>query len=216
MIMRRAFPYWLRRSVTPVSWWQATVAMSAFVTLVWVGCLSTVMVGIARAEPLPEIGPAPDFSLIDQDGNRFASRKLRGRVAVVTFIYTSCSDACPIVTAKMTRVHQALGADAEKVVFVAITIDPLHDSPAILKRYAELYSAPADHFAFLTGDYDEIHDVVRNYGAYFNPRAERDVDHTFLTSIVDRAGILRVQYMGWRFDPKEFLADVESLIGEGG
>ena len=182
----------------------------------WLSCLPTALSSLAYAEQLPEIGPAPGFKLIDQDGRRFTSRQLRGRVAVVTFIYTSCSDACPIVTAKLIGVHRALGADVGKVFFVAITIDPLHDSPAILKRYAELYSAPADHFVFLTGEFDEIHKVVRNYGAFFNPKAERDVDHTFLTSIVDQSGTLRVQYMGWRFDPDEFLADVRSLVGSDG
>lgn len=169
----------------------------------------------ANAEPLPKIGATPAFTLMDQDGHRFSSAQLRGRVAVITFIYTSCSDACPIVTSKLMTVHRQLGSEAGKVMFVAITIDPLHDSPAILRRYAELFSTPSDHFVFLTGDFDQIQEVVRDYGAYFNPRAERDVDHTFLTSIVDQAGILRVQYMGWRFDPEEFLGDVRSVIKEG-
>ena len=98
---------------------------------------------------------------------------------------------------------------------MGITVDPMHDSPAVLKRYAELYSAPEEQFAFLTGDFDRIHEIVGRYGAYFNAKGERDVDHTFLTSIVDQAGVLRVQYMGWRFDPEEFISDLRSLVHEG-
>jgi protein SCO1/2 len=60
-----------------------------------------------------------------------------------------------------------------------------------------------------------IHQIVARYGAYFNTKGERNVDHTFLTSIVDQAGELRVQYMGWRFDPDEFTGDLRSLVHEG-
>jgi len=187
----------------------------------WLIAVSCVLVGIcaggipASAEPLPKIGPAPRFSLVDQNGETFTFKQLRGRVAVVTFIFTSCSDSCPLLTAKLVAVHGLLESDAPDVQFVAITVDPMNDTPAVLKRYAQLYSAPEEQFTFLTGDFDEIQEVVRSYGAYFNTRGERDVDHTFLTSIVDQSGTLRVQYLGWRFDPKEFVGDLRSLVHEG-
>jgi len=168
----------------------------------------------AFAESLPEIGPAPAFSLVDQNGEAFTLTQLRGRVVVVTFIFTGCSDSCPLLTAKLVMVNGMLGPDAPEVMFVAITVDPMNDSPVALKRYARLYSAPEEQFAFLTGDFDSIHDIVRSYGAYFNTRGEREVDHTFLTSIVDQRGTLRVQYLGWRFDPEEFVGDLRSLVHE--
>lgn len=169
----------------------------------------------AAAAPLPKMGHAPEFRLTNQDGEDFALRKLRGRVAVVTFIFTSCSDTCPLLTAKLLSIQRKLGHDTPKVFFVAISVDPLHDSPDVLKNYAKAYSAPPEHFAFLTGNFDKIQQVVRSYGVYFEQKAERDVDHTFLTSIVDRSGALRVQYMGWRFDPEEFLGDLRSIVREG-
>lgn len=169
----------------------------------------------ALAEPLPHVGPAPVFNLIDQNGQPFTLKQLQGRVVVVTFIFTSCSDSCPILTAKLVNIQSRLGPEEPEVFFVGITVDPMHDSPRILKRYAELYSAPENRFAFLTGDFKEVQKIVNSYGAYFNQKAERDVDHTFLTSIVDQAGVLRVQYMGWRFDPEEFLGDLRSLVHEG-
>ena len=169
----------------------------------------------APAESLPQIGPAPKFRLTDQNGKPFTLAQLRGRVAVVTFIFTSCSDSCPLLTAKLVNIQSKLGPDEPAVFFVGITVDPMHDSPKVLKRYAELYSAPESRFAFLTGDFEDIRKIVSNYGAYFNHKGERDVDHTFLTSIVDRAGVVRVQYMGWRFDPDEFISDLRSLVNEG-
>ena len=165
------------------------------------------------AEPLPKIGPAPAFTLTNQDGKRFSMRDLRGKIAVVTFIFTTCSDTCPLLTAKLVGIERKL-ASSDPVFFVEITVDPMNDSPAVLKKYAEAYSAPASRFAFLTGDFDEIQKVVRSYGVYYAPKEKGGIEHTFLTSIVDPAGTLRVQYLGSRFDPKEFLDDLRSLIEE--
>jgi protein SCO1/2 len=164
-------------------------------------------------EPLPQIGPAPAFTLTSQDGKRLSLRDLRGKVAVVTFIFTTCSDACPLLTAKLVAVERKLAA-ADPVFFVGITVDPLNDSPAVLKKYAEAYSAPPSRFAFLTGDFDAIQKVVRGYGVYYGQKETGGIEHTFLTSIVDTAGTLRVQYLGVRFDPDEFLADLRALIEE--
>ena len=169
----------------------------------------------ALAEPLPEIGPAPQFSLINQNGRGFGLAQLRGQVAVVTFIFTSCSESCPLLTAKLVAINSMLGADASNVKFVAISVDPMNDTPEVLKRYAQLYSAPEDRFTFLTGDFNSIQTIVNSYGAYFHVQDGPDVSHTFLTSIVDQSGMLRVQYLGWRFDPEEFIADLKSLIEEG-
>ena len=171
---------------------------------------------VASAEPLPRIGPAPDFSLLDQNGDVFTFRKLRGKVAIVTFIYTSCSDSCPLLTAKLVQIHKMLGNETSRVHFVEITVDPLHDSPKVLKRYAELYSASSENFSFLTGNFDQIDDVVQGFGAYFELKSRRNVDHIFLTSIVDQSGTIRVQYLGWQFDPEEFLGDIRSVINGDG
>jgi protein SCO1/2 len=168
----------------------------------------------AGTEPLPRIGPAPAFTLTDQDGKRLSLRDLRGQVAVVTFIFTTCSDTCPLLTAKLVGVGRQLGPQ-DPVRFVGITVDPVHDSPAVLKRYAEAFSAQAPRFAFLTGDFDAIHKVVRGYGVYYGPKDSKGgIEHTFLTSIVDPSGTVRVQYLGTRFDPNEFLGDLRSLIEE--
>ena len=132
----------------------------------------------------------------------------------MTFIFTSCSDTCPLLTAKLVGIQRKL-APGDPVFFVEITVDPLNDSPAVLKKYAEAFAAPPSRFAFLTGDFDEIHKVVRSYGVYYKQKEKGGIDHTFLTSIVDPSGTLRVQYLGSRFDPNEFLGDLRSLLRGG-
>jgi protein SCO1/2 len=165
---------------------------------------------------LPQIGPAPEFTLTNQDGQRFSLRDVRGQVAVVTFIFTSCGDTCPLLTAKLVAIQRKLGADAPKVAFAAITVDPLNDTPAVLKQYAQAHSADLTRFTFLTGPVPAIEDVTRRYAVFQKKQPRGSVDHTFLTTLIDREGTMRVQYLGVRFDPNEFLADLQSLVRETG
>jgi protein SCO1/2 len=166
---------------------------------------------------LPRIGPAPELSLTTQDGQRLSLKELRGKVVAVTFIYASCVDTCPLLTAKMAGLQAALGVDfGPKVFFLSITVDPERDTPAVLQRYAQSHGAKPAGWAFLTGTPAEIRQVARRYGIYYKKTPRGDVDHTFLTSLVDQSGTLRVQYLGVRFDPDELLRDLQALLrGEG-
>jgi len=163
---------------------------------------------------LSKIGPAPGFTLTDQDGRRVALQDLRGKVLAITFIFASCADTCPLLTAKMAGLQDRLGADfGPRVHFVSITVDPERDTPEVLKRYAEAHGANPAGWAFLTGTPAEIDEVARRYGIFHKKTPGGDVDHTFLTSLVDQSGTLRVQYMGIRFNPDEMLRDLQSLSG---
>jgi protein SCO1 len=164
---------------------------------------------------LSKIGAAPEFTLTKQDGKRFALKELRGKVLAITFIFASCADTCPLLTAKMAGIQDRLGSDfGKKVHFVSITVDPERDTPDVLKRYGEAHKANAAGWAFLTGTSAEIREVAKRYGTYYKKTPRGDVDHTFLTSLVDQNGILRVQYMGVKFNPDEMLRDLQSLVKE--
>lgn len=164
---------------------------------------------------LSRIGPASEFTLTTQDNARLSLKELRGKVVAVTFIYASCADTCPLLTAKLAGVQTKLGPDfGSRVFFLSVTVDPERDTPEILKRYARTHGANPAGWAFLTGTPAEIGDVEQRYGIYARKNPRGDVDHTFLTSLIDRDGVLRVQYLGVRFDPDELLADVRSLLTE--
>jgi protein SCO1 len=166
-------------------------------------------------ERLSKLGAAPEFALTNQDGKRIALKELRGKALAITFIFASCADTCPLLTAKMAGLQDRLGADfGPRVYFVSITVDPERDTPQALKRYAEAHRANPAGWAFLTGTPAEIREVARRYGIFYKKTPRGDVDHTFLTSLVDPSGTLRVQYMGIRFDPDEMLRDLQSLSGE--
>jgi protein SCO1 len=189
--------------------------LTVLVALGWLVSVRSSAAG--ERDGLPQIGPAPEFTLTTQDGQRLSLTELRGKVVAVTFIYASCTDTCPLLTAKMAGLQAALGADfGPKVFFLSITVDPERDTPAVLQHYAQAHGVNFAGWAFLTGTPAEIRQVARRYGIYYKKTARGDVDHTFLTSLVDQSGTLRVQYLGVRFDPDELLRDLQTLVrGEG-
>jgi protein SCO1/2 len=164
---------------------------------------------------LPVIGEAPDFDLVSQDGERVTLADSAGKVLAVTFIFTNCPDICPTLTLNMAQVQEMLGGEFGKTIaFVSITIDPERDTPKVLKEYAEAFGANLDGWAFLTGEPAALKKVAQGYGVFAEKATGGGVDHTLLTSIVDKRGVLRVQYIGYRFDLEEFRSDLVSLVGE--
>jgi protein SCO1/2 len=164
---------------------------------------------------LPVMGPAPAFVLVDQTGRTVSLADLRGKVLAISFVFTTCSDSCPIVTAKMAGIKLRLGTDfGPRVRFVSISVDPLTDTPERLRAYAAKFGADVPGWLFLTGSPAQIDDVVRRFGAYARRTDNGDVDHLTLTSLVDAQGRLRVQYLGYRFEAGEMLADLQALLGE--
>ena len=166
-------------------------------------------------ERLPTIGAAPDFALISQDGAEVTLAALRGKVVALTFIYASCPDVCPMLTDKLARVQDALGSDfGSKIAFVSITTDPERDTPEVLKRYSEDFEANLAGWSFLTGERAAVLDVAHRYGVVVAKAADGQVDHTMLTTLIDRQGTMRVQYLGYRFDEEEFRHDLQGLTNE--
>lgn len=180
----------------------------------WLPALAGAHADKAQAR-LATIGPAPAFALTDQSGRRVALADLRGKVLALTFIYTTCRDTCPVLTAKMVTMQDGLGADfGAKVRFVSITVEPEVDTPPVLTAYARAHGADLAGWSFLTGDSADVKAVVRDYGAFARRARAGLVDHLFLTSLIDARGVLRVQYLGTRFSADEMLRDLRSLVRE--
>ena len=171
----------------------------------------------AAADPLPDMGPAAAFRLTTQDGATLALADLRGKVVLLAFIYVSCKDVCLTETARMVQVQKGLGRDfGRRVRFLSVTLDPERDSGAVLRRYARRFGARLDGWSFLTGTPATVRQVAGDYGVAFRKSAAGEVEHNTLASVIDGRGHLRVQYLGVAFDPDELLADLRSLVQEGG
>jgi protein SCO1/2 len=192
---------------------RATVAV--FLLVLAVLAVPALAQAVGGGKPLPVIGPAPPFALTSQDGAPVSLASLRGKVVAVTFIYTGCPDICPLLTQKMVDVQDGLGAAfGAKIAFVSISLDPEHDTPEVLKDYAQFWGAKPEGWSFLTGSLEAVRDVTRRYGVFFAKKEDGSVEHSQLTTLVDAGGQMRVQYLGARFDPQEFRRDLMSLVGE--
>lgn len=104
---------------------------------------------------LPVLWPAPDFALVDQRGDSLRAADLRGDVWVASFVFTSCTGVCPLITASVADLRDSLAADGllgGRVRLVSFSVDPARDTPTVLRDYAERFGAgPPSQWAFLTG-----------------------------------------------------------------
>ena len=158
-------------------------------------------------------GRMSDFVLVNQDNQRFDSATLRGKVVVLNFIFTTCTDVCPIFTANLAQLQRTLNSrDSEDVFFVSITTDPEIDSPKVLKAYAQRYSADFKNWAFLTGSETELNRVWKSFGIRVIKKARGLVQHVSLTTVIDRQGVRRFNHYGEKWRVKDVEKDVLSLL----
>ena len=98
---------------------------------------------------------------------RFYSDALKGKVVLMNFVFTQCGDACPLITAKLVQAKNELGeAFGQEVRFVSISIDPQHDRPQDLAKFAKKFDAVHPEWLFLTGDPANIEAVTKKLGAW--------------------------------------------------
>jgi len=111
-------------------------------------------------EGLQVFGTLPDFSLIDRSGRRVTLAEFRGKVWVADFIYTHCTDTCPLQTAEFARLQADLATEAE-FRLVSITVDPAQDTPEVLAEYATRFGANRERWLFLTGQKRAIYTLAQ-------------------------------------------------------
>jgi len=126
------------------------------VLLLAAGAVAAVGVrALGRGTPPPHLGSLPDFRLTERSGRPLSLADLRGRPWVADFIFTQCGGACPAMTARLARLRREIPAD---VTFVSFTVDPGHDTPEVLARYADTFHADGS-WHFVTGAQKDLYDL---------------------------------------------------------
>jgi protein SCO1/2 len=184
------------------------VASSARRGVLWGLLVATLIVVFAatawqhrhRPEPPPVLGTVPEFTLTNRDGRTVRSADLAGSPWIADFVFTRCPASCPMMTSRMARLVAELPADAG-VRFVSFSVDPEHDTPEVLQRYAASFKAPA-RWLFLTGDGRQIYRLSQEgfkLGVDANPQAGGDetaepILHSTRFVLVDGEGRIRGYY----------------------
>lgn len=177
---------------------------------------------ISAANPeesrLAVIRTPADFALTTQNGKELRLSELRGKVVVVSFIFTTCNGACPATTRRMSELASALAKDhlTDKVHLVSITLDPARDKPAALRNYMRLYDIDGKHWTFLTGSQKQIDRVLSDWNMWVKPTAGGQLDHPSRVFLLDTKGRVREIYNLDFFRPAWVLDDVRLLRKEAG
>ncbi|MAG35576.1 MAG: hypothetical protein CL878_04935 [Dehalococcoidia bacterium] len=159
--------------------------------------------------------PAPSFRLTDRSGGPLSLRDLRGRTVVLSFIYTHCPDACPLLAANYVQIQRefATALDQDNLALVFVTVDPERDSPQRLEQYTQ---AMGGRWFFLTGSMAEVAEVWRGYELHREVRErtkELVVFHSYKTFLIDKEGMVRIKHTGVWY-PRDIIPDVRRLLTE--
>ncbi len=174
------------------------------------------------AEGLQSFGKVPPFSLTERSGAAVQARDLTGKVWIADFIYTNCTDTCPLQSAEMKRLQDRFAGEPD-FRLVSFSVDPKRDSPAVLTKYAARFGADGSRWLFLTGPEGAVRRLAED-GFHLaatqiaNPKGgEPEQVHSPRFALVDRGGEIRGYYVSTE---KEALArlgrDAEALFRRAG
>ena len=152
---------------------------------------------------LRKMGVVPPFALTERSGRQVTNQDLTGKIWVADFIYTTCPGPCPLITAGMVKIQDAV-ADDPQVRLVSFTVDPETDTPPVLAKYADQYHADPNRWWFLTGPEKSLYDliqkgflqVVQDNSGQTPPDGQNKVMHSTYLALVDADGNLRGFYDG--------------------
>ena len=169
---------------------------------------------MASATPRPNRGTpvgeqVADFTLVEQTGHAVRLSEFRGQPVAVTFLYTRCpiATACPMTTAKFSKLDAML-AKGGSGVLLTVTVDPEHDTPAVLAQYASHAGADPKRWKFLTGDPKAVADVAERFGVLYYPDKGQIV-HQQAVAVLDPRGRLTNIYYGADWEPEHIFRDME-------
>jgi protein SCO1/2 len=160
--------------------------------------------GFAGSLRPPDLRAAPLDGLHDEEGRPLSLQRLRGQVVVMTFLYTTCKDTCPLTTQQIRGALDDLGTD---VPVVAVSVDPANDDEANAKRFlVEQQMIGRMHFAL--GDREALE---RQWGAYGIAPQRDGREHSAYVVLVDGRGMQRVGWPVDRLTPEGLAHDIRKL-----
>jgi len=189
-----------------------------------------VIVGQAKADYKPPVAlkplnpgdPVPDFKLLNQNSKLIHISQFRGKVLLVTFIYTRCplADFCPRMSRNFARLEKLLDDETllyAKTHLLSISFDPAYDTPAVLRSYGGSYTGRYTQEDFVHWDFaappeKELPDVLHFFLVGATPEKDRTITHSLSTVVIDQQGKIYKWYPTNDWTPEQLLADVKQLL----
>ncbi|MBI3954398.1 MAG: SCO family protein [Chloroflexi bacterium] len=156
---------------------------------------------------------SPAFLLQDQFGRARATADFRGKVVVLSFMYTRCPDICPLLAEKLKQARADLGRKAEAVAFVVVSVDPEGDTEQAALDFSQRHGL-AEDWSYLVGSRKELERVWNHY--YVESHKEGDehslIDHSAPVYLLDRRGEARVLHRGSDLEAPSLVQDIRVLL----
>jgi protein SCO1 len=157
----------------------------------------------------------PDFSLVNQYGDSVTNKSLNGKIYVADFFFTTCPSICPIMHRNMLTVYNEF-KNTPDVKIISFTIDPKHDTVAVLKTYADKMGIAGDSWLLLNGQKEKTYQLSKSF-LVTTPKddAKEKYIHDGYFILVDKQKRVRGMYDGT--DPKkveQLMADIKTLKSE--
>jgi len=166
--------------------------------------------GFAGALRPPAI-PPEDFNLRDQDGRSASLRAYTGQVVVVTFLYSTCRDTCPLIA---QQIRGALDQVGRTVPALAVSVDPAGDTPLGARRFL-IKESVAGRMRFLLGSRRELAPIWRAFGIRpQSPATPSRSDHSVDVVLIDKAGRQRIGFPADQLTPEALAHDIRKLAAE--
>lgn len=159
----------------------------------------------------------PDFAFINQEGDTVTQKNVAGKIYVTDFFFTSCPTICPVMKRQMIKVYDKI-KDNPDVMILSHSIDPDHDTPAVLNKYAKDLGVQGTQWEFLTGSKEKIYDIGQ--GSYLvtakeDNTAEGGYIHSGAFILVDKDRRVRGMYDGTTDEgTKKLMDDIDVLLAE--
>lgn len=194
---------------------RARLALMSTVTLAVLALAAIVLLGRPGASPgrsaVLEGGqidiPAQNFTLRDQDGRAASLAAYRGQVVILTFMYSTCQDTCPV---EADQIREALDDLGRAVPTLAVSVDPAQDTPINAKRFL-LKQSLTGRMRFLLGTRAELAPIWKSYGIAPQTGSTKQSDHSAYVLLVDRRGALRDGFPDSQLTPDALVHDIRLL-----
>jgi len=158
-----------------------------------------------------------DFKFVDQDSNWVTNETFEGNIYVADFFFTSCPTICPIMKTQMLRVYDST-KNMDDVLILSHTIDPKHDTVAVLKAFAERLGVSSDRWHFVTGEKEDLYKIGQTsymVSAVEDPTEPGGFIHSGAFVLVDKQQRVRGVYDGTKADQVDrLIKDIDVLRNE--
>lgn len=182
-----------------------------------------ILINCGDSLPVEEDLSGKMYALLNQDSIEVIyPQNVKGKVAVIGYVFTNCPDICPLTTNNMRLVQEALKQESiTGVEFITITFDPEYDTPSVLKEYAEVRRLDTSNWIFLTGDKSSTDQVMRDVGVVAVPSDSTKMAsgemmyfyvHTDRINLMDKDGRIRASYLGSELNIEKIVNDIKTLL----